>query len=118
MKSERYIINYNGIDSKYYTSDYVAMCWKLAADPVYESSKLYVTGTVETSKLICGENPGCQPGDAGHRVIVVRNPAEAPDGEAFREAALKVITDTREMLGNPNMSVAIDNVEFYYFRKV
>lgn len=118
MKSERYIVNYNGSDSRYYTSDYVAMCWKLAADLVYESSNLYVTGTVEASKLICGGNSGCQPGDAGHRVIAVRNPAEAPDEAAFREAALKVITDTREMLGNPNMNVVIDNVEYYYFRKV
>lgn len=118
MKSERYIINYYGIESKYYTNDYVAMCWELAANQVYESCKIYVSGSVEASDLICGEIRGCELGKVRHSVIVVRNPAEVPDGKAFREAVLKVISETREMLGNPNMSVAIDEVEFYYFKKV
>ncbi len=118
MKSERYIINYYGIDSKYYTNDYVAMCWELAANQIYETCRLYVTGTVETGKLICGEIRGCELGTIRHSIIVVRNPAEVPDGEAYKEAVLKVITETREMLGNPNMSVIMDEVEFYYFKKV
>ena len=46
------------------------------------------------------------------------NPAEIHDGELYREAIKRVLLKTRKLLDNPNMSVVIDKVEYYYFCQI
>lgn len=53
MTTEQYIITFFGIDTKYYTDDFVGRCWEMAADEEYGSTGVYVTGTVTTHSLIC-----------------------------------------------------------------
>ena len=49
MTTEQYIITFFGIDTKYYTDDFVGRCWEMAADEEYGSTGVYVTGTVTTT---------------------------------------------------------------------
>ena len=118
MVTERYIISFYGIDTKYYTNEFVGKCWEIAADEVYRERRVYVTGSVLTTNIICGEVRGCNLGNTGHVITSVRNPAEIHDGELYREAIKRVLLKTRKMLDNPNMSVVIDKVEYYYFCQI
>ena len=38
MTTEQYIITFFGIDTKYYTDDFVGRCWEMAADEEYGST--------------------------------------------------------------------------------
>ena len=118
MVSECYVINLFGVDTDYYTNEYVGRCWEIAADEEYQNSKIYVTGRLNISQLICGEKRSCTLGRVGHCIVAVRNPTEAPDKEAYRKAIKHVINRTRSLLGNPNMSVVIEDVEYYFFCQV
>lgn len=118
MITERYVINFYGIDTKYYTDEYVGKCWEIAADEVYEEKQIYVTGSVLTTSLICGAIRGCDLGKVGHVITSVRNPAEVHDKEQYRAAVRQVLLKTRTMLDNPNMSVVVDEVEYYYFCQI
>ncbi|MBS6956388.1 MAG: hypothetical protein KH230_24540 [Enterocloster asparagiformis] len=118
MITERYVISFYGIDTKYYTDEYVGRCWEIAADAVYRERQIYVTGSVTTTSIICGEIRGCNLGKTGHVIISVRNPAEVHDREQYRSALKQVLLETRTMLENPNMSVVVDEVEYYYFCQV
>ena len=62
MVTERYIISFYGIDTKYYTNEFVGKCWEIAADEVYRERQVYVTGSVLTTNIICGEVRGLQSG--------------------------------------------------------
>ena len=71
-----------------------------------------------THSLICGEIRGCQLGKIGHCVSAVRNPVEVADGGTYKKSLINVINRTRSLLDNPNMSVVIDKVEYYYFCQI
>ena len=75
MVTERYIISFYGIDTKYYTNEFVGKCWEIAADEVYRERQVYVMGSVLTTNIICGEVRGCNLGNTGHVITSVRNPA-------------------------------------------
>ena len=90
MTTEQYIITFFGIDTKYYTDDFVGRCWEMAADEEYGSTGVYVTGTVTTHSLICGEIRGCQLGKVGHCVSAVRNPVEVADSGTYKKSLINV----------------------------
>ncbi len=90
ITTEQYIITFFGIDTKYYTNDFVGRCWELAADEEYGSTGIYVTGTVTTHSLICGEIRGCQMGKIGHCVSAVRNPVEVADSGTYKKSLINV----------------------------
>ena len=117
MVTERYIISFYGIDTKYYTNEFVGKCWEIAADEVYRERQVYVTGSVLTTNIICGEVRGCNLGNTGHVITSVRNPAEIHDGELYREAIKRVLLKTRKMLDNPNMSVVITRWSIIIFAR-
>ena len=118
MTTEQYIITFFGIDTKYYTDDFVGRCWEMAADEEYGSTGVYVTGTVTTHSLICGEIRGCQLGKVGHCVSAVRNPVEVADSGTYKKSLINVINRTRSLLDNPNMSIIINEVEYFYFCQI
>lgn len=118
MTTEQYIISFFGIDTDYYTDQYVGRCWEIAADEEYEAEGIYVTGTVTTNILICGEARGCELGKVGHCITSVRNPAEVHDSGLYWKSVKNVIRRTRELLDHPDMSVIINDVQYYYFCKV
>ena len=118
MTTEQYIITFFGIDTKYYTDDFVGRCWEIAADEEYGATGIYVTGTVTTHSLICGEIRGCQLGKVGHCVSAVRNPVEVADSGTYKKSLINVINRTRSLLDNPNMSIIINEVEYFYFCQI
>ena len=93
-------------------------CWEMAADEEYGSTGVYVTGTVTTHSLICGEIRGCQLGKVGHCVSAVRNPVEVADSGTYKKSLINVINRTRSLLDNPNMSIIINEVEYFYFCQI
>lgn len=46
MTTEQYIITFFGIDTKYYTDDFVGRCWEMAADEEYGSTGVYVLSLI------------------------------------------------------------------------
>lgn len=71
MVTERYIISFYGIDTKYYTNEFVGKCWEIAADEVYRERQVYVTGSVlQSGQYRSCDHIGAQPcGDSRWGIV-------------------------------------------------
>ena len=115
MTTERYIINLFGVDSKYYTNEYIAHIWEESANKEYQSSGIYVTALFETNILVCGEIRGCTLGDTAHIIRSTRNPTQDENENDYWNALRNVISEVRAMMGNPSMTITITRDIFHYF---
>ncbi|MCC8027775.1 MAG: hypothetical protein LIP16_21025 [Clostridium sp.] len=115
MKTERYIITIFGIDTKYYTDEYVSHLWKDCANREYMRSNNYVTGLIDRKSLVCGEIRGCDLAEYAHVISTVRNPAEVENQDIFMDSLKNILREFRDALDQPSMTISIQNVEFNYF---
>lgn len=117
MLSENYTLVLFGIETKYFTNEYIAHLWEESANNEYNNSRIFVTARIDINLLVCGEIRGCTLGDTAHIITTARNPAEVPDEETFRNSYLNVVNEVRQRLGNPSMTIAIDRIEYFFFVK-
>jgi len=96
MKTERYIISIFGIDTRYYTSN-------------------YITGLIDRKSLVCGRIRGCDLTEYAHVITTVRNPVEIDTQEIFMESLKSILRDIRKILNHPSMTISIQGTEYYYF---
>lgn len=115
METERYIITFFGINTKYYTVDFVAYLWDKYAEKEYHKSGTYVTCLIEVRKLVCGVVRGCDLGEEAHVITAVRNPIDASNIDVYFDSLRNVIQDVREELGNPNMTISTQKIQYNYF---
>lgn len=115
MYTERYTINFFGVDADYFTNDFLMSLWDACAEREYKHSRIYVSALVEAKELVCGKIRGCDVPDFAYVITSVRNPVEAEDKDAYFDALKRVIKEVRKNLGNPCMSIYIDSTEYYYF---
>lgn len=115
MLTERYTVVLFGVDTKYYTKEFVAFVWDESANKEYNNSQIYITARINADTLVCGDIRECSLGDTAYVITTARNPAEAEDAEAFRNSYLNVLNDVRQRLENPSMTITIDNVDYFYF---
>lgn len=117
MMTENYIVNLFGIDSKYYTNEYVAYVWEKNANEEYENNGIFVSAMIDINRLVCGEIRECNLGETVHRITTTRNPAEVLSKEAFYESFINVVNNVRMNLEYPDMTISIGEVEFFYFTR-
>lgn len=115
MLTERYTVVLFGFDTRYYTNEYVAYTWEESANKEYNNSKIFITARIEVTSLVCGEIRDCTLGNTAHVITTVRNPAEVEDEETYKNAFLNVLNEVRQKLGNLSMTIAIDEIEYFYF---
>lgn len=114
METERYIIAFFGVNTKYYTVDFVSYIWDKTAEKEYERSGIYVTALIDVRNLVCGKIRGCNLGDEAHIISTVRNPIESNSEDEFFVSLRNVINDVREELGMPDLTLSKDNIDYYY----
>lgn len=115
MITERYTTAFYGIDTKFYTDDFVAYLWEQSATKEYKNSEVFITARIDSNKLVCGEIRGCEIGEPVYVLVSVRNQADYTDEEIYKASYLNVVNEVRQKLGNPHMSIAIEKVDYYYF---
>ena len=115
MLTERYTVVLFGINTRYYTNEYVAHIWEKSANTEYQNSGIFVTARIDTNRLVCGEIRGCTLGETAFVIIAVRNPAESLIQQEFYDSFKNVLNYVRQDLGQPNMTIAIDEVDYFYF---
>lgn len=115
MTTERYTVTFFGIESKYYTDDYVAYLWERNANKEFKNSGIFVTAQLDIKKYICGEASGCTLGETTHVLTIIRNPAVELQDEIFYNSFINVVNDTRHDLGNPTMTIVIERIQYFYF---
>lgn len=73
-----------------------------------------MSGLIEIKSLVCREVQVC--GDTAHIVTTIRSPLDELDSETFFESYKTVVGNVRRKLGNPNMTLTVQNdVEYFYF---
>lgn len=115
MKTERYIISLFGIDSRYYTDEYLSHIWEECANKEFYRSSKYITGLIDRRSLVCGEVRGCKLTEYDHVITIVRNPVEIETQEIFVESLKNILRDIRNILNHPSMTISIQDMEYYYF---
>lgn len=115
MKTERYVITFFGVDTDYYTDDYLLHLWEEAANQQYKNSKIYVTALFEVKTMVCGKTRGCNLENTAHVISTVRNPVESDNQDQFFACLKKIIMEVRSKLGNPCMSIMQETVDYYFF---
>lgn len=118
MITESYMVNLFGINTKYYTIEFIAYLWEQSANAEYNRSGLYVTAMIDTNRFVCGEIRGCSLGDTSFVISVVRNPVEALNEADFFNAFINVVDQVRENLGSPSMSIEVNEINYYFFAQV
>ena len=66
--------------------------------------------------LVCGTIRGCELAEYAHIITVVRNPVEFSDTDTFWNSLKNVLKELRVSLGNPSMTIAKQQIEYYYFK--
>lgn len=118
MDSERYTVSLFGVNTNYYTVEFVSNLWDIAATKIYENSGIFVTATVDVRHLVCGGNRECEFGNLVNIISVVRNPFEVDNKDVFYNSFISVLQEVREKLGNPNMTLTVDKTNYYYFTQI
>ena len=116
MHAERYTITIFGIDAKYYTDEYISHIWKTCTENEYQKGRQFITGLVDKRSLVCGTIRGCELAEYAHIITVVRNPVEFSDTDTFWNSLKNVLKELRVSLGNPSMTIAKQQIEYYYFK--
>lgn len=114
MVTQRYVVAILGIDTQYYTDKFVACLWEEAADKEYNNSSIYVSALIASGTLVCEEARGGTLGDAAYTITCLRNPFEVSNKDDYWNAFRRVILSIREKLDNPNMTITIKDVEYYF----
>jgi len=117
MVTQRYYITILGINTQYYTDEFVAYLWEEAADREYNNSSIYVSAIIFYGAFVCGEARGCNLGDTAYTISCLRNPIEVPNKDDYGNAFRRVMLSIREKLDNPNMTITIQDAEYYFFLK-
>lgn len=115
MSTERYNASIFGIDSNYYTNEYVAYLWADCAENEYKNSGIFVSAVVEINSLVCGKILGCESVETAHIVRTIRNHEEYEDEEKYKTSFLRILYEVRQKLGNPNVIITIDKTNFIQF---
>ena len=118
MTTEKFILIFFGIDSKYYTNEFVAHLWEESADKEYKRCGIYVTARTEINSLVCGKIRGCEMGETAHIITSVRNPVEVSDNIAFWESYKHISQEVRSKLGNPSMTISCERIEYFFFTQI
>lgn len=117
MLTEWYSLAFFGLDTEYYTDDYVAYLWEISANKEYKRSNIYITARIATEFLVSGRIRA----DLGTVVYVitsVRNPAEIESKEDYWDAYRNVVNEVRTNFGNPNMTISTHSIDYYFFYNV
>ena len=117
MLSERYVVTVLGINTQYFTNEFIAYLWKESANAEYNNSSIFVSALIDVRTLVCGEIRGCNLGDTAYVITCLRNPIETPNKDDYWNAFRRIILSIREKLDNPPMTVTIQNAEYYFFLK-
>ena len=117
MLTERYVVTVFGINTQYYTDEFIAYLWEESADEEYNKSSIYVTALIDARTLVCGKNRGCDLGDTAYVISCLRNPVDNPDSDDYWNAFRRIILSIRVKLDNPAMTVTIQNADYYFFLK-
>lgn len=117
MITQRYVVTILGINTQYYTDEFIAYIWEQSADEEYNNSSIYVTAVIDSRSFVCGEIRGCNLGDTAFVISCLRNPIDAPSKNDYWNAFRRVLISVREKLDNPNTSVTVQETEYYFFLK-
>jgi hypothetical protein len=115
MLTESYTAALFGIDSKYYTNEFITYLWEQSANKEYQNSGIFVSALVEVNSLVCGEIRGCDLGETAHLIRVSRNPTEYTDEEKFKASFLNVLYEVRQKLDYPYMTLGTDKTDIVFF---
>ncbi len=115
MQTERYIVSLFGPDTGFYSTEYITWLWEECANREYKDCGIFVTGLIDTGRLVCGRIRGCELGETAHSISSVRNPIETPDETEFYHAFRNIVREVKEKLGNPSMTITIETIRFHYF---
>ncbi len=118
MITEQYVIMFYGLNTKYYTEEYIARMWNDLAYKEYRSSGIFVTCLVSTQLFVCGQQRGCNLDEITYVITSSRNPVENSDMAAYEAAFTNVSRDIREIFGNPYMSFSIRNIDVHFFKNL
>lgn len=117
MLTERYVVTVLGINTQYYTDEFIAYLWEESANDEYNKSSIYVTALIDVRTLVCGKIRGCNLGDTAYVISCVRSPIDVPNKDDYWNAFRRIIIFIRKKLDNPAMSVTIQNADYYFFLK-
>lgn len=96
--TENYEIVFIFVENFRFNKDYVVYNWFLAARNEYRSSGIYVDARIDEQSIACGD---CREQETCIVVNIIRNPAIAPDKDAFLKAIGNILKDVRESLNYP-----------------
>jgi hypothetical protein len=113
-ETERYTIVFFGVDSKFYTKEFIAYLWEESANKEFRKSGIFITALISIDRLVCGKIRGCTLGDTAHIITTVRNPVEVRSQEAFWNSYVNITKEVREKLGNPSSTISIQNIDYRY----
>ena len=117
-ETERYVISFFGVDSKYYTNEFVAHLWEESSNKEYRNSGIFITARMSIERLVCGQIRGCTLGDTAHIITSVRNPVEVRSQEAFWNSYINITKEVREKLGDPSCTISKENINYRYFTEI
>lgn len=115
MITEQYILMFYGLNTKYYTEEYIARIWNDSAYKEYLSSGIYVSCLITSQLFVCGQKRGCNLEETTYVITSSRNPNEVNDIAAYEAAFTNVTREVKDIFGNPYMSFAIHNIDVHFF---
>ena len=114
MTTESYSISLFGLDPQYYTNAMIGDIWNVAANKIYEETGISITGEVHERYFV---SPGS--GGLNGSIIFMIESKKVPDEVVtdtdYWNAYRAVIQDVRGRLGNPGMSLTIEEIDITYF---
>lgn len=116
MITERYTVALFGIDSKYYTDEYIAYLWEESANLEYSQSNIYVSALITEGRIVCGSIRGCDLPSRAYILIIVRNPAETESEIDFYISLINILSNIREKLDYPSMTISVDSINYNFFQ--
>lgn len=120
MLTDVYTASLYGVDSEFYTVQFVAYLWEQSANKEYQNSGIFVPSLIEVNKIVCGKIRGCNLGDTAHLITVLRNPADSVDIDEleFRNSFFNVLNEVRMKLDNPYMTLRADKTDIILFEHI
>lgn len=113
-ETERYTIVFFGVDSKFYTKEFVAYLWEESANKEFRKSGIFITALISIDRLVCGKIRGCTLGDTAHIITTVRNPVEVRSQEAFWNPRVSLQRNSGIFI---NEGIAVFYCRFYNIEK-
>jgi hypothetical protein len=117
MDTERYSVSFFGLNTEFYTSEYISNIWDVSANKIYEESNIYISGQLSTTYYI-GQESGPEITSLTYVVVSTRSPVDVEDELEYWEVYKSVIKEVRGRLGNPVMTITRQKIDFFYFREI